>query len=324
MKWWLGICLWIWAYAVIAQSDYPKTSIKNNQIEAVIPLPHAKKGYYRGSRFDWAGQVESLKWKGREFFGQWFPRYDPYLHDAIMGPVDAFYPIDFDATPAGGSFVKIGIGILQKKENKPYHFAGEYPIQNPGKWKLKTKKNEVICRHRLLEGPFPYEYVKTLYLPEDKPELIIHHKLINRGTRPIETNVYNHNFFTIDQQITGPDFRVVFPFDLTASQAADPAIGGLDKNQIYFAKIFSANDHLYYGTLTGFGTDATDFKILVENKASGLGVEISSDRAIDRLVFWSAIKTICPEPYQNIQIPPSSAYEWTIRYRFYEIPKTGE
>ena len=46
-----------------------------------------EKGYYRGTRFDWSGQIQSLKTKEHEYFGQWFEKYDPKLHDAIMGPV---------------------------------------------------------------------------------------------------------------------------------------------------------------------------------------------------------------------------------------------
>jgi hypothetical protein len=39
----------------------------------------------------------------------------------------------------------------------------------------------------------------------------------------LRTNVYNHNFFVIDGQPTGPDFVVKFPFELKA----DPELGDL-------------------------------------------------------------------------------------------------
>jgi 4-hydroxy-4-methyl-2-oxoglutarate aldolase len=38
----------------------------------------------------------------------------------------------------------------------------------------------------------------------------------NTGKKLIETNVYNHGFFVIDGQPSGPDFTVKFPFDVKA------------------------------------------------------------------------------------------------------------
>ena len=52
--------------------------------------PTRNTGYYRGTRFDWSGAIASLTWNGHEYFGQWFDRYDPKIHDAITGPVEEF------------------------------------------------------------------------------------------------------------------------------------------------------------------------------------------------------------------------------------------
>ncbi|MBK9680609.1 MAG: hypothetical protein IPO69_17430 [Saprospiraceae bacterium] len=44
---------------------------------------------------DLIGQGDtSLEWNGHQYFGQWFETYRPTLHDAIMGPVEAFAPLD--------------------------------------------------------------------------------------------------------------------------------------------------------------------------------------------------------------------------------------
>jgi hypothetical protein len=37
----------------------------------------------------------------------------------------------------------------------------------------------------------------------------------NTGTKPIVTNVYNHNFTTIDKQATGPDIEITVPWQMT-------------------------------------------------------------------------------------------------------------
>jgi len=73
---------------------FPQTEISNGLIHAKIYLPDLHEGYYRGSRFDWSGNIASLDYNGHNYFGQWFSKYDPEIHDAIMGPVEEFTPLD--------------------------------------------------------------------------------------------------------------------------------------------------------------------------------------------------------------------------------------
>ena len=72
------------------QANYPKASISNGQVQAVLYLPDAKNGYYRASRFDWSGVIPCLAYKGHTYFGIWFSHYDPMMADAIAGPVEEF------------------------------------------------------------------------------------------------------------------------------------------------------------------------------------------------------------------------------------------
>ena len=79
----------------------------------MVLLPDAKNGYYRGTRFDWSGVIGCLEYKSHTYFGVWFPRYDPYLHDAITGPVEEFRPRDgnplnYDRVEAGRTVCEAG------------------------------------------------------------------------------------------------------------------------------------------------------------------------------------------------------------------------
>src|SRR5262245_55978910 len=103
----------ILALALLAQTSAPAkppvSEISNGRIRAKLYLPSAESGYYRGTRFDWSGSIYSLTWNGHEYFGQWFEKYDPKLHDAITGPVEEFLTGDSsvgyqDAKP-GDTFV---------------------------------------------------------------------------------------------------------------------------------------------------------------------------------------------------------------------------
>src|SRR5262245_11340566 len=91
----------------------PETRLQSPRLAATIRLPDPTAGYYRGTRFDWAGVIASLRWHDHEYFGQWFDRYDPTIHDAITGPVEEFLTNDsglgYDEARPGDTFVRIGV-----------------------------------------------------------------------------------------------------------------------------------------------------------------------------------------------------------------------
>jgi len=69
-----------------------------------------------------------LKYNGHDYFGQWFPVYDPKIHDAILGPVDSYSPIGYDDAPVGGEFLRRGIGGLRKPAEKEFQNFGYYEL----------------------------------------------------------------------------------------------------------------------------------------------------------------------------------------------------
>jgi hypothetical protein len=109
------------AMAFGAVPEPPSAEIENGVVKAKIHLPDSEKGYYRGTRFDWSGVIASLEHKGHSYFGVWFDKYDPKIHDAITGPVDEFLSGDggtstlgYDEAAVGGTFMRVGVGLLKK------------------------------------------------------------------------------------------------------------------------------------------------------------------------------------------------------------------
>ena len=70
-----GMSLLLIASCFAADTEFPSAEISNGVVNAKLLLPDAEKGYYRGTRFDWSGQIQSLKTKEHEYFGQWFEKY---------------------------------------------------------------------------------------------------------------------------------------------------------------------------------------------------------------------------------------------------------
>lgn len=285
-------------------------------------MPDATNGYYRGSRFDWSGNIYNLTYKGHSFFGKWFPRYDPRLHDAIMGPVEAFAPVGFESATPGEPFLKVGIGILQRTDTAAYSIVPPYPILNGGVWKSKAKKNEATFNHILKDSNYAYDYTKTITLIKGKPRLQISHILINKGKLPISTDVYDHNFFMFDSMTTGPDHLVTLQYSIVTDKEPNDTLSSITGNQLTFTREFKKGQHVYFSNLAGFSQQASDYDIRVENKATATGVRITCDRPLLKLAFWAASTTACPEPFIKIDVQPGSSFSWTLNYDFYLLEET--
>lgn len=295
--------------------------ISNGLVNAVVYLPDAKNGYYRGSRFDWSGVVGCLTYKGHNYFGVWFPHYDPLLHDAITGPVEEFRTstgsaLNYEQAKPGELFVKPGVGVLRRIDDAPYKFVTPYPLVDGGKWTVHAGRSSVLFRQDL-KGPsgIAYVYRKALKLDKHQPILILEHELKNTGTETIETSVYDHDFFMLDGAPTGPSMVVRFPFE----PKADPAFENgarIDGKEIVYGRELQTGE-VAGSYLTGYSSSVSDFDFIVENRNTGVGVEESGDLPISRIYFWSIRTTICPEGYVHLKIAPGEKAHWTIRYRFY-------
>jgi hypothetical protein len=310
-----------------AAAEFPQAEISNSHIRAKLYLPDARQGYYRGTRFDWSGVVDSLEANGHNYFGKWFERYDPKLHDAITGPVEEFFTNDaglgYDEAKAGESFVKIGVGVLRKPDEPRYSSFNTYEIVDSGRWSVKKKRDWIEFVHELPEtSGYAYSYRKRMHLPKDKPELVLEHRLKNKGRKVITTSVYNHNFFMLDNQPSGPDFVVKFPFGPHATTDLKGLVETRGKELVYLQELQKGQS--VYTHLEGFGASPTDYDIRVENRKTGAGVRQTGDRPLSKLAFWSIRSNISPEPFIEMQIEPGKESTWRITYEFYTVPGSGQ
>jgi hypothetical protein len=310
------------AFAGLA-ADFPQAEIVVGSTRAKLYLPDTEKGYYRATRFDWSGQIASLEAQGHNYFGQWFESYDPKLHDAILGPVEEFLTdgmgLGYKDVKVGESFVKIGVGAVRKPEERAFQQFKTYEITDPGKWTVKPYPDRVEFTQELHDtAGYAYIYKKTVRLTKGKPRLVLEHSLKNTGTKVIESSVYEHNFFMIDDKPAGPDYSVKFPFTVTS----DRDLKGLAEargDQFAYLKEFEKGQSVY-AVLSGFGATPKDYDIRVENRAAQAGVRQTSDRPLAKLAFWSIRSTVCPEAYIDMRIEPGKEFTWRIAYDFYTIP----
>ena len=263
--------------------------------------------------------IGSLKWNGHEYFGQWFERHDPKIHDAIAGPVEEFLTNDaglgYAEAKPGEAFVRIGVGAVKKPDEPAYRRFQTYEIVDPGEWTVKKGSSQIEFVHELRgTAGYAYVYRKTLRLIKDS--LVLEHRLENTGRKTITTSVYNHNFFTLDRQPTGPDIVVRFPFEPRAARALNGLAEVRGKDVMFLRDL--AKGQTVFTEVEGFGATATDYDFRIENRRTGAGVRITGDRPLAKLLFWSANLTVCPEPYIDASVEPGQESSWRITYQFYQ------
>jgi hypothetical protein len=303
--------------------ENPRAEISNGIIKARLYLPDTKNGYYMATRFDWSGVISSLEYKGHNYFGQWFEKYSPTIHDAIMGPVEEFSPLNYEEAELWDNFIKIGVGVLTKPADKKYSSFTLYPIVDPGYWKIEKEADEVKFMQELNHENYSYEYTKSVQLVEGKPEMVISHILKNTGNLTIETDVYNHNFFVIDNQPTGTGLALTFPVDISGTGRGIGDIAELQGKKVIFKRDLVKGESIFCRSLEGLNDSLVDYDIKIDNLISGAGARIRSDQSLSKMVLWGCSTTLCPEPYIHIKVEPGKEFKWSYFYEFYisEVPK---
>ena len=296
----------------------PAVQISNGRVTAVLFMPDAERGYYRGTRFDWSGAVADLRAGGHSYFGRWFAGYDPMKHDAIPGPVQDYVTGQgFDAAPVGGTFVKIGVGVLRKPA-EPIRGFPTLEIVDGGKWSTRVRRNAVEFVHEVNDpaSGYGYRYIKTVSLPPGQMRMTLSHRIESTGRNSIDTEMYDHNFFVLDGQLSGPDVEVRFPWTPEAFNVRGDTIEVSGKKLSYRGPI----DRPVRMQLKGFGPTAADHDIRVENRRTGAGVRITADKPLSDFVFWTSSRTTCPEAYIHVHADRGRPMTWQINYDFYSLP----
>ena len=305
----------------------PHRDISNGLMTARLATVDGTRGFFRGTRFDQAGQVLSLTVNGREFYGPWFDAAAPeildYAYDAggqvvagpdsaASGPVEEFAPLNF--TPATGShFVKIGVGILYQPDTAPYDHYRHYRILDGGERATRITPRSSTYTQTLNDGGLGYIYAKTLELVPGKTELLISHSLRNTGHTAIHTTVYDHNFLRLVPGNNG--VRVSFNFPaMTDTPPPDNLLRITDRN-LTFLRAMKPKERISF-LVTGFGATAQDYDFRVTDTMTGAGVHVVGDQPITRLNIFSIDKVQSVEPYIAIDLEPGQEKRWSYRYTF--------
>ncbi len=303
----------------IKPGSYPHTILTNGEVSCSVFLPDRANGFYRTTRWEWSGMIWKLTYKGHTFFEERrsCQPHNPLDNEHGMSTAEEFdilKPVRFDEARPGETFMKIGVGLLEKPaDTAPYRFNGKYRMVEPGTWSTDYGETWVEFKHTLHDKyGYGYTYRKRMELLPGEPVLLISNSLENTGTRRIQTEQYNHNFFAIDDTPIGPDYRIDMFFTPTLSADFSPA-AGLDGNALVF---FHDVEKSLFTNIFGFDATTDHNHVIIRNTATGAGVDIRGNYPISKYNFWTDGQTICPELFVLVNIAPGESYSWSRKYTF--------
>ncbi len=267
------------------------------------------RSYYQGIRFDACGVFRHIIKDGYVFAGKWFDADDPLRHDNVCGPSEEFFGVyGYDEAPVGGSFLKVGVGLLRKESDAPYDWFHLYGLADGGRFSLQKGGTAVEYSHAI-DGF--YRYVKKIeILSEDS--FAISHKFAWLGPGTIELLQYCHNFFTFGDVPVGPSRRIDFPAKPYGTWREDSTHGYQDGTSLLYDVEILPGEKAYIGNLQLDPDPGHYSLVLSEGERS---VEIKSDRPLDHMVMWACRRVACPEPYVRIHVDEGAEASWTNIYK---------
>lgn len=113
----------------------------------------------------------------------------------------------------------------------------------------------------------------------------------------------------VQEDVTGQGFDAAGPVRGDAVQ--------VNGNRIDYLKPVETSVRMQ---IRGFSASAADYDIRVENRRTGAGARVTSDRPLSDMVFWSSPRTTCPEAYIHVHAERGRPMDWTTTYDFYSLP----
>jgi hypothetical protein len=324
--------------SAVAQS--PAATIHSAQLTATIALPDAQTGYYRGTRFDWSGVISSLTYKGHQFITPWSQINDPAVADyeyrddqiatgtnsTIVGMPEEFLSMPARTAPGweeaavGATFVKIGVGVLRKPDDKPYDHFRLYERVPGGTWEVHRSSSSVTFRQSVMDpgSGYGYIYTKKITLLPGKAALTIAHTLHNTGSRSLQGMVYDHNFIRWDNETPGPDYSLQFIFEPKPFESLGEMPLFFSGHTVAFTRALAGKESVR-ALPVGFGNTAADYDFRIQNTKLGIGMRITADQPLVRAAIWGMRSVFAIEPFVGYDIQPGADYSWTYSYQLYEL-----
>jgi hypothetical protein len=262
--------------------------------------------YYARSRFDWTGFVTQVTLDGAHTFCTAEPGDGSTGGAGLCTEFGIFHPIGYDDCPVGGTFPKLGVGLLTKPDTADYSFSRPYAITP-----FPLTVDVAPARVTFTQAPLPTRgyaarYTKTLSVAENR--LTVAYRLENVGEQPLVTHEYCHNFLCFDGHGIGPDYRLTLPYPVVLD--AVPAALAVDGNTITWR---TPIDGAFYCRPAGFGSVADSTWTLTCGNQT---MRERDDFPLLILALWGTAEVVSPEMFLAVDVAPGETQTWTRVFEF--------
>lgn len=287
-------------------------TLASDRLTVVLDPPGTR---YLGPRFDWTTQLRQVSLDGHSFLTREILK-DPAPGAQGWGLAGEFgieTPVGYQDCPVGGTFSKIGVGLLRRPDDEPYRFQRSYDL-TPARFTLRTEGAAALLITADQPADRGYGWFLKRHWAVRGSELTLTTTLANTGSKPLSTEEYIHNFIGFDQLAVDAGWTLTLPRDL------EPA--GL-------AKLVDPENLLSFGgrNLTWTRTPTKDFFFCdrtpqppatwtLSHRRLGLSVTETVDFPVANFNLWGHGHVVSPELYRTIEVAPGGSMAWTRRWLF--------
>jgi len=275
---------------------------------------------YRGSRFDWTGQIVQITFLDKYTFCTTETLNEQMFDKQGRGLYNEFgidQPVGYNDCPVGWKFPKIGVGLLTKGTNKPYDFFYDYPVTPYSfPYAVENTKAQFFCETEK-SREFAFQLDKRIEL--DKKTFTIHYSLSNCGKKVIKTNEYVHNFLSINRRPIDANYKLSIPFEIRREkleQIVNPDnVVKVDGNSITWNS--KPKEPFFFSGINNHTKGKASWTLIHEQEK--IGIQESSDFDIQKINVWGNGHVVSPEIYFQIEVVPGEMLEWSRKYKVFTL-----
>jgi len=289
--------------------------LQNRSLSVDIDEPGS---VYRWTRFDWTGFIRQVTLDGRITFctGEKADAADVrHLGRGICNEFGIDRPVGYADCPVGGEFPKIGVGLLTRQSNGPYHFSGYYPLE-PARHECRITDSRAASFSSECRAPRGYDcrLSKTVSLEETR--IVISYRLENIGSRDIQTSEYCHNFIALNDSPISPDYRLELPFDIREpgfGETVNPG-GIVEIRASSFGWKGTPQAPFFFSNIGRPEPASSGWRLW--NARLRAGVRECVTPAAAAMNLWGTTHVVSPELFVEINLGPGETMEWQRRFEF--------
>jgi hypothetical protein len=291
--------------------------LHNSRLKVEIAEPGT---VYNRSRFDWTGIITQVTLDCEHTFCT-NESEEVGVGCGGIGLSNEFgidMPIGYKDAKIGEEFPKLGIGLLKKRDNGEYLFYKDYEVRPFPVSINKCEDSIKYIIHPLSCRGYEVRQEKTISIVNNT--ICIDYLIENVGTKPIHTNEYCHNFFRMNENTIGPEYRLKLPYEfkneeeILSIKHQRPAKDLIVRQtEVEWSKV--PEDTFYFSQDSVLEMNQCDYWELI-HKPSGRIIREYNNYQISRFALWGMKHVVSPEVFVDIKLNPGEIQVWKRAYEF--------